>query len=95
MGYEEIFAEAVKKRGVDSQVIMAFEEMSELTKALCKLRRHNYRWGDGTPYRNELKEEIADVELMLEQLKYMFEIYDIEEYKAAKMSRLVGLLNRK
>jgi hypothetical protein len=91
---EKIFGEAVKQWGVDSQVIMAFEEMSELTKALCKLRRNNYRWGDGSPYREQVKEEIADVELMLEQIKYMFEIHDIQDYKILKMDKLRGLLKK-
>lgn len=91
---DNILAEAVKAWGVDSQVTMAFEEMAELTQALCKLRRNNYRWGDGTPYREQVKEEIADVELMIEQLKYMFEIGNIDDIKERKIQRLVLLLNK-
>lgn len=95
MQREEVFAEAVKQWGVDAQVIMAFEEMAELTQALCKMRRNGYRWGDGTTYRDNLKEEIADVELMIEQLKYMFEIHDSEAIKTKKMNRLIKLLEEK
>jgi len=94
MNREDIFATAVKKWGVDSQVFMAVEEMAELTKALVKMRRQDYQWGNPLlePARENLKEEVADVELMLEQIKYMFEIHDISDIKEKKLLRLERLL---
>ena len=54
--------------GKDSQVLIAIEEMSELTKDLCKyFRRYNRR--------NEIIEEIADAEIMIEQLKCLFDVH--------------------
>lgn len=35
----DIIKQAIKTYGIDAQVLMAIEEMSELTKALCKERR--------------------------------------------------------
>ena len=54
--------------GKDSQVLIAIEEMSELTKELCKYFRRYDR-------KNEIIEEIADAEIMLEQLKCLFDIH--------------------
>ena len=64
------------------QVIVAIEELSELQKELCKSLR-----GD-TNYDNII-EEIADVEIMLEQMKIYFEINEneIEEMKKLKIER--------
>lgn len=46
---------------------MVIEEMSELTKEICKHKR-------GKQNRKEIVEEIADVEIMIEQLIIMFDI---------------------
>jgi NTP pyrophosphatase (non-canonical NTP hydrolase) len=91
---DELMALAVEKWGVDSQVTMAIEEMAELTKALCKMKRQDFAWGtDKTrPAWNNMAEEIADVYLCLKQLEYMFEITATEKRKAEKLDRLAGLL---
>ena len=51
--------------GIDSQVLIAIEEMSELTKELCKHVRKYHRT-------REIAEEIADVSIMIEQLISLF-----------------------
>lgn len=61
----DTYAEAVRAYGKQSQLVMAMEEMSELTKELSK----NLRGADNS---KALAEEIADVEIMLEQLKVIF-----------------------
>jgi NTP pyrophosphatase (non-canonical NTP hydrolase) len=92
---DELMALAVEKWGVDSQVTMAIEEMAELTKALCKMKRQDYAWGtDRTrPAWNNMAEEIADVYLCLAQLEYMFEITRTEDRKQDKLDRLACLLS--
>ena len=47
--------------GPDAQTLMAFEEMAELQKELCKHAR-------GKHNRSAVAEEIADVQIMLEQM---------------------------
>ena len=66
---------------------MVIEEMSELTKEICKIKR-----GKGN-YMN-LVEEIADVEIMLEQLKMICQIRtnDIHGMKYQKLERLKELI---
>ena len=53
--------------GIDSQLLMAIEEMSELTKEICKYNR-------GNDNREKLIDEIADVKIMIEQIEYLFKL---------------------
>lgn len=74
--------EAVAAFGKTSQIIVCMEEMAELAKELSK----NLRGRD-----NDLAiaEEVADVEIMLEQLKLIFDIrQDVETVKGEKLLRL-------
>lgn len=61
------------KFGTDIQLIIAIEEMSELTKELSKIIR-------GYDRRTNVIEEIADVRIMIEQLEGIFNCHD-EVYK--------------
>lgn len=82
----EILRKAIEKFGIESQRLMAIEEMSELTKELCKNSR---RFNNGSA----ISEEIADVEIMLAQLKLIFNNDDeVETFKAEKMSKLQWLV---
>lgn len=88
MDEKEIYRQALNKWGNIPQVTMVFEEMSELQKELCKNLR-------GKENGIEIAEEIADVEIMLEQMKLLFDIgKEVERYKTMKLKRLeerVGL----
>src|SRR5690625_3439817 len=64
------------------QVLMLFEEMAELQKEITK----NIR---GVENRKEIAEEIADVEIMLAQMKLYYGISEgVERFKAWKLQRL-------
>lgn len=64
---------------------MAMEEASELIKAICKIRRN----GVTEETVNGIAEEIADMEIMLEQLKIMFYLSEgVNEWKNYKIGRL-------
>ena len=62
----ELYQELISKYG-DKQVVVAIEELSELQKELCKHLRGKL---DGC----NLVEEIADVQIMLEQMIMLFGI---------------------
>lgn len=85
ISYEErkaTYKVALRKWGIDSQVMMAVEEMSELTKEICKIFR-----GKGTL--DDLADEIADVLITLEQLKLIYKIGDmVDDHIDAKIHRL-------
>jgi len=80
MNEDEIYGKAWKRWG-ELQFDVLIEEMSELTKEICKMRR-------GKDNRNEIAEEIADVEIILAQMKLRFGKERCEAYRQAKLARL-------
>lgn len=84
---ERIFELQVLQRALDTygsraQVVMVFEEMSELQKELCKYLRGKYSPAN-------IAEEIADVEIMLEQMKMLFFCAnDVRDVRRCKVERL-------
>lgn len=72
---------AVEKFGPESQIDMAIEECSELINALCKLRRQCVGPID-------VVTEIADVQIMCEQLAYMFGEQTVADERKRKIERL-------
>ena len=72
MNRTELFREAVTQWGVDAQVALAIEEMAELTKELCKLKRQDYSYTAQSI--QPLIKELADVLIMLDQIAYTFDI---------------------
>ena len=82
----DLLSLAIKTWGEDAQLKMVLEEMSELQKEICK------RWR-GKDNAAAIAEEIADVEIMLEQLKMMLYIdSDVKTLRAQKLKRLAERL---
>ena len=78
----EILQRAIDTFGYPSQMHMAIEEMSELTKEICKTFRGNAEV-------DHLAEEIADVRITVEQLCMMFDLHQlVNEYEHVKLDRL-------
>jgi len=81
---------AVDKWGRALQLLMAIEEMAELAKLIVKEFRH----GSSPLLRANLVQEIADVEIMLDQLKVVFNCeYEVVEGRKEKLKRLEERLN--
>lgn len=85
--YEErkvIYEMAITKYSQMNQIIKAVEEMSELTKELCKLLVNDSKYSiEG------IAEEIADVTIMMEQLRLIFDINDeVCDMMDSKVKRL-------
>ncbi|CUN12296.1 MazG nucleotide pyrophosphohydrolase domain-containing protein [Turicibacter sanguinis] len=77
-----ICKKAVETFGADLQQMVAIEEIGELLQAISKRAR-------GKDNRDNLAEEIADVEIMLEQLKYIHNCpIEVELWKARKLDKL-------
>jgi GTP cyclohydrolase FolE2 len=80
MTNEDILRIAIKKYGIQSQERQAVEECSELILAISHKQRGR---------EHNLIEEIADVEIMLEQLKMINDCHErVESIKAIKIKRL-------
>ena len=69
---QAIMVETIKHYGGDNQLIVANEEMAELSQVLSKALRKEII------DREHLVEEFADATYMLEQIKVIFKITDDE-----------------
>ena len=67
----DIMLRAIHRYGEAAQIDMAVEEMAELTKALCKVKRAT-PGATTTAAVSNVIEEIADVQIMLDQLRLIF-----------------------
>ena len=74
---------AVNTFGQAIQKVVAMEEMAELAQAISKDLRDK---------KHNVEEEIADVEIMLSQLKIMYDSNKVEEIKEQKLKRLKELI---
>lgn len=82
----DLYQLAIDRWGVDAQLTVVIEELSELAKEICKLKR-------GFDNLEGLAEEIADVEIMCEQLRFIIDKdFKINAYKQAKLKRLADRL---
>lgn len=89
----EIYEQAVKHYGNLNQIVKAMEECGELIRALA-------RWLQGDPDVVNIAEEIADVEIMVEQIKIIFgKQFDVKHgeiflgfKKSEKLNRLAERL---
>ncbi len=85
----DIYKQAIDTYGVRAQKLMAIEEMSELTKEICK----DFR---GKLDREHLIEEMADVTIMLDQMLLIYKISgeEIISMCERKMNRLKERLEK-
>ena len=90
ISYEEravVYRAALDTWGKEAQLMMVIEEMSELTKALCKLRRAKPE--EQAKRLQDVAEETADVTIMLEQLRMIFDMnQDVCDEMDRKIERL-------
>ena len=86
MDRNNLLALAIQAWGEESQELMAIEECAELTKALCKISRGGSA--------DDVIEEIADVQIMLEQMKIIFGEENVRHAEEKKLQRLEFRLNR-
>lgn len=86
-----VMERAIDAYGKEMQLVKAVEEMSELQKELCKAVVR------GVPAYAlpGINEEMADVEIMLEQLKMIFDNRElVEAWKKDKLMRLEARVER-
>ena len=70
---QDKLCEIINHNGIDKQIIVWIEEMSELTKELCKYLREK-------SCMICIKEEITDVQVCLDQMKLAFK-YTAQDQK--------------
>lgn len=80
--YQQVF----DKWGKDAQLTVVIEELSELIKEVCKDKR-------GIGNESYIAEELADVEIMCEQLRFIFGFGEkVDQWKEYKLRRLAERL---
>lgn len=86
-----LYERAVEKFGKRAQILMAVEEMSELSKALLKYIRYmELGQGQAADVLGSVSEERADLSIMLNQLEVIFG--DNSEMEWDKLEHLEELL---
>ena len=90
---ECIMRQAIETYGVQAQCDVAIEEMAELIKAIMKIRRAADDYEKTQAALDNLLEEIADVDIMIDQMKIMWGLKQVEEYREKKLERLERRLN--
>jgi len=79
-----VFLEAVELWGVDAQIDMMIEGCAELIHALQKRKRGRS---------DNVAEELADVEIMCEQMRFIYGSDKIDYAKMLKLERLHCLID--
>jgi ASC-1-like (ASCH) protein len=86
---EDVHRIAMEWWGLKPQLNQMIEECSELIHAICKLKRtRDLLDEEGI---DRMCEEIADVEIMISQFKWLYP-KQIEKWKIIKLARLIGRL---
>lgn len=83
-----IYEDALNAWGIPAQERQAIEECSELIKALCKNQRYDNKRPD------DVIDEIADVYIMVEQLKLIYGPENVENKIKEKLERLKQRLEK-
>jgi len=89
-----ILEKAIAKFGINNQIIMAYEELGELIQALAKMNRvvRQTDYEAYEKYLNNLISELADVEIMTQQIKM---IYDVESKVSSSKEYKIQRLNQR
>lgn len=87
MRYHGVLLDAIMTFGERAQMVVALEELAELQKEITKQLR-----GEGNL--EHLSEEMADVQIMLDQLEIMFanrgEVANWQRIKAARLAQRIA-----
>lgn len=88
----ELLKRIIKTYGIENQMMQCIEEMAELTQAINKYRRAEFSDSCIDAY-NLVIEEIADVQIMIEQMRWMFDGAAVDKVIAEKLERMRGRLD--
>ena len=84
--YQKYYDEFIKINGVEKEIILCIEEMSELTKALSKFLRYKGSEKENT-INDNIVEEIADVLNTCEQMQNIFGVDKVNAVREQKFKR--------
>ena len=90
--YAAVLEENIRENGVAFETVIAMEECAELIQAISKVKRYGFV-GE---YKDNLIEEIADVNIVVLELMMLFDISndDIAEFIDSKIQRIKKRLDK-
>lgn len=82
---KDLYERNIKYHGIEQETTIAMEECSELIQAISKCKRY----GCINKYRENLIEEMTDVLIMIDELKMIYQISDVDisDIRQYKMNR--------
>ena len=82
---KDLYERNIKYHGIEQETTIAMEECSELIQAISKCKRY----GCINKYRENLIEEMTDVLIMIDELKIIYQISDVDisNIRQYKMNR--------
>lgn len=93
---KQLLERVITSNGINKQLDVAIEELSELLQAICKIKRREPDECLNEDYLINLAEEMADVEIVLAELKLIFgNEDDVKSLKCDKLTRLEKRLKNK
>lgn len=92
MDRKECYRKFLDAWGDKAQINMCIEEMAELTKELCKLKRVAVSKYKTEEVIKNIQEELADVLNMVDQLKLIFGEDEVERIRDEKIERTLKRL---
>lgn len=87
--FENELKQIAEHYGLRLQMRQLIEEMAELTQVICKSERY-----DIETVRDHLVEEVADVDIVLSQVKYLLGDSEFDKIKDAKIKRQVQRITK-
>lgn len=94
----KILSLVIDKFGIDYQLAIVQEECAELIQAISKLKRSGNSDHPGRTAKaamNNLYEEVADVQIMLDQIRIMYPSKAYDTIRAQKIARLEKRMEKK
>ena len=82
---KDLYERNIQYHGIEQETTIAMEECSELIQAISKCKRY----GCINKYRENLIEEMTDVLIMIDELKMIYQISDVDisDIRQYKMNR--------
>ena len=82
---KDLYERDIKYHGIEQETTIAMEECSELIQAISKCKRY----GCINKYCENLIEEMTDVLIMIDELKMIYQISDVDisDIRQYKMNR--------
>lgn len=94
----KILRQVIAKFGIDYQLAIVQEECAELIQAISKLKRAGNSDHPGRTAKtamNNLYEEVADVQIMLDQIRLMYPSKAYDAIRNEKLARLEKRMSKK